>query len=89
MIQSSADGLLLLIDANLIRMFATCGILLVCYVLYRMARSLRRGGGAATIFFVGTTDAFRNTDQRSAAAIVVRQQTGDRLAEEERGGACE
>jgi hypothetical protein len=82
-----ANDLLLLIQPHLAPLLATCGILIICYGLYRLARSPRRGGGNATIFFVGTTDALRNADQRTAAEIVVRQQTGNRLVEEERGGA--
>lgn len=89
MIQLIADDLLLLIQPHLAPLFAICGILIICYGLYRLARSPRRGGGSATIFFVGTTDALRNADQRTAAEIIVRQQTGDRLIEEERGGAGE
>ena len=87
MIQPIANDLVLLIQPHMMPLFAICGILIICYALYRLARSPRRGGGSATIFFVGTTDALRNMDQRTAAEIVVRQQTGDRLKEEERGGA--
>lgn len=87
--QFSANDLLSLIQPHLGPLLAICGILVICYALLRLARSPRRGGGSATIFFVGTTDALRNMDQRTAAEIVVRQQTGDRLKEEERGGAGE
>lgn len=77
---------MVLIQPHLMPLFAICGILTICYGLYRVARSPRRGGGNATVFFVGTTDALRNMDQRTAAEIIVRQQAGDRLTEEERGG---
>ncbi len=87
MIQFTANDLLLLIQPHLAPLLAICGMLAICYGLFRLARSPRRGGGSATIFFVGTTDALRNIDQRTAAEIIVRQQTGDRLKEEERGGA--
>lgn len=87
MFQFTANDLLLLILPHLGPLLAICGILIICYGLFHLARSPRRGGGSATIFFVGTTDALRNADQRAAAEIVVRQQTGDRLVEEERGGA--
>ena len=87
MIQSVTNDLLLLIQPHLMPLLAICGILIICYTLFRLARSPRRGGGSATIFFIGTTDALRNMDQRTAAEIIVRQQTGDRLIEEERGGA--
>ncbi|MXW04355.1 MAG: hypothetical protein F4Z81_04705 [Gemmatimonadetes bacterium] len=87
MIPFTANDLLSLIQPHLAPLLAICGILVICYGLYRLARSPRRGGGSATIFFVGTTDALRNMDQRTAAEIIVRQQTGDRLKEEERGGA--
>ena len=87
MFRFTANDLLLLIQPHLMPLLAICGILVICYGLYRLARSPRRGGGSATIFFVGTTDALRNMDQRTAAEIIVRQQTGDRLKEEERGGA--
>lgn len=76
MIQSTVNDLLLLIQPHLGPLFAVCGILVICYALYRLARSPRRGGGSATIFFVGTTEALRNMDQRNAAEIIVRQQTG-------------
>ena len=78
---------MVLIQPHLAPLFAICAILIICYGLYRLARSPRRGGGSATVFFVGTTEALRNMDQRNAAEIIIRQQTGDRLMEEERGGA--
>ena len=87
MIPLNVNDLVSLIQPHLTPLLAICGILVICYGLFRLARSPRRGGGSATIFFIGTTDALRNMDQRAAAEIVVRQQTGDRLKEKERGGA--
>ena len=69
----------------LLPLLAIAGLLLICYILYRFARSLGRGGGSATNSMFGTTDALRNADQNRAAEVILRKQAGDRFEEEENG----
>jgi hypothetical protein len=72
-------------DDILMPLLAIACLLLVCYILYQLARSLRRGGGSATNFMIGTTDLLRNADQNRAAEVIIQKKSGDRLEEQEDG----
>jgi|AP95_1055475.scaffolds.fasta_scaffold23629_2 preprotein translocase subunit SecG len=63
-----------MMDDILMPLLAIACLLLVCYILYQLARSLRRGGGggSATNFMIGTTDLLRNTDQNRAAEVIIQ-----------------
>lgn len=74
-----------MMDDILMPLLAIACLLLVCYILYQLARSLRRGGGSATNFMIGTTDLLRNTDQNRAAEVIIQKKSGDRLEEQEDG----
>jgi|GEM_PF-3296053 hypothetical protein len=69
----------------LMPLFAIAIFLFICYLLFRFARSLRRGGGSATNFMIGTTELFRTTEQNKAAEIILEQKSGTRLEEQEDG----
>lgn len=74
-----------MMDDTLMPLLAIACLLLVCYILYQLARSLRRGGGSATNFMIGTTDLLRNTDQNRVAEVIIQKKSGDRLEEQEDG----
>lgn len=69
----------------LMPLLAIAVLLLICYILYRFARSLRRGGGSATNFMFGTTELLRNADENRAAEIIMRQNAGEIIEEQEDG----
>lgn len=62
-----------MMDDILMPLLAIACLLLVCYILYQLARSLRRGGGSATNFMIGTTDLLRNTDQNRVAEVIIQK----------------
>ena len=74
-----------MMDDILMPLLAIACLLLGCYILYQLARSLRRGGGSATNFMIGTTDLLRNTDQNRVAEVIIQKKSGARLEEQEDG----
>jgi len=57
--------------------------LLVMFV--KISRSIRKGGGSMTMMMLGATDEFYNEEKRKAIKMILEQQAGDKLEEQNSG----